>query len=463
MSDSLLPIVEGGYCIGCGACSAATHSALPMQLSPIGTYRPSFAALANLSAEQTEQAVTVCPFSNVGPNETEIGQTLYRESATFDLRLGYYAELCVGHVSEVPYRERGSSGGVLTWILVELLATGAVDAVVHVKRVKSGDDNTLFRYAISRTISEVQNGAKSRYYPIELSGVLDEIRTKPGRYVVVGLPCFIKAVRRLTRVDETLQQRILYCVGLVCGHLKSQAFADSLAWQVGIQPGQLHQIDFRVKLPDRPSGDYGVQLIGGGIDTIRPIRELLGANWGHNFFRYSACDFCDDVFAETADMAVGDAWLPEYEQDSGGNSVVVVRHPHLQALVRQGVADKRLHFDAVDADKIAQSQAGGLRDRREGLAYRLYLKKRSQKWAPQKRVEPEHRHLTSQRARVYAARSVAGQASHKLWQKAVQAGRFEVFRIGISPYIRRVQRAYQPYWKRLLGMLVDWVRGWSKS
>lgn len=430
-----------------------------MQLGPLGTYQPNVSALDSLSAEQSAQAVAVCPFSNQGPNETEIGQSLYGDSATFDARLGYYADLFVGHVSEAPYREKGSSGGVLTWILAELLRTGAVDGVVHVKPAESSDEGPLFRYGISRTIPEVQNGAKSRYYPIELSAVLEQIRATPGRYVVVGLPCFIKAVRRLMRVDAILHERIRYCVGLVCGHLKSQAFADSLAWQVGIPPGQLQQIDFRVKLPGRPAGDYGVRLAGASIDTVRPTRELLGANWGHNFFRYSACDFCDDVFAETADMAVGDAWLPEYEQDSGGNSVVVVRHPYLQSLVRQGLDTQRLQLDAVDADKIAQSQAGGLRDRREGLAYRLYLKQRRGEWSPTTRVTPDHRHLPAQRARVYAARSAAGQATHVWWQKAVQAGRFEVFRTGISPYIRRVQRAYQPNWKRWLGTLVDWVRG----
>lgn len=41
---------------------------------------------------------------------------------------------------------------------------------------------------------------------------------------------------------------------------------------------------------------------------------------------YKACDFCDDVFAETADIALGDAWLPEYVQDGNGTNVVVTRN-----------------------------------------------------------------------------------------------------------------------------------------
>ena len=36
-----------------------------------------------------------------------------------------------------------------------------------------------------------------------------------------------------------------------------------------------------------------------------------------------ACEFCDDVVGETADMSVGDAWLPGYVSDWRGTSVVV--------------------------------------------------------------------------------------------------------------------------------------------
>lgn len=31
-----------------------------------------------------------------------------------------------------------------------------------------------------------------------------------------------------------------------------------------------------------------------------------------------ACNYCDDVFAECADVTCMDAWLPEYSQDHRG-------------------------------------------------------------------------------------------------------------------------------------------------
>ena len=50
-------------------------------------------------------------------------------------------------------------------------------------------------------------------------------------------------------------------------------------------------------------------------------------------FKYKACDFCDDVFAETADVVVGDAWIPKYLTQ--GNSLVVTRSSLFDSLINK--------------------------------------------------------------------------------------------------------------------------------
>jgi coenzyme F420-reducing hydrogenase beta subunit len=82
---------------------------------------------------------------------------------------------------------------MVSWVLEELLRRGLVDGVAHVAAVEDPQaEGKFFRYRIARTVEEIRAGAKSRYYPVELSGVLDLIRHNPGRYAVVGVPCFIK-------------------------------------------------------------------------------------------------------------------------------------------------------------------------------------------------------------------------------------------------------------------------------
>src|SRR3546814_17649672 len=85
----------------------------------------------------------------------------------------------------------------------------------------------LFRYQISRTAEEIRRGAKSRYYPIELSAVIDQIRAVPGRYAVIGIPCFIKAIHLLRAKDAVLRDRIAFTLGLYCGHMKSARMVES--------------------------------------------------------------------------------------------------------------------------------------------------------------------------------------------------------------------------------------------
>ena len=102
--------------------------------------------------------------------------------------------------------------------------------------------------------------------------------------------------------------------GSLTAYLKSKAFAELCAWQCGIRPSELRAIDFRTKLANRPANDYAVTVTGGNnghaISSTKPTSELFGSNWGLGFFKYKACDFCDDVVAETADVSLGDAWLP---------------------------------------------------------------------------------------------------------------------------------------------------------
>ncbi len=248
-----------------------------------------------------------------------------------------------GCVSEGDFRDRGSSGGMGTWIISQLLKEGLVDGVIHVhQRAYSDQDPRLFHYQLSTTAEQVRNGAKSRYYPIEISEVMQLVREQPGRYAIVGIPCFIKAVRLLMQQDALIAERIRFCIGLICGHLKSMRFAEMFAWQCGIEPDKLLSIDFRKKLPGADANKYGIEVAGlknsQVVTVVKPVHDLYGSDWGLGFFKYKACDYCDDVVAETADVVVGDAWLPQYIKDSQGTNVIVVRHPIIQDLLERGIA-----------------------------------------------------------------------------------------------------------------------------
>ncbi|MFD1064403.1 Coenzyme F420 hydrogenase/dehydrogenase, beta subunit C-terminal domain [Oceanobacillus locisalsi] len=433
-------VIENDYCIGCGACASLEGSPFEIKFNENGEYK-AFLKDADTNNIEINNINEVCPFSNDSKNETEIGENLFKDfGASFNKYTGYYLNNYAGYVTESSYRDNGSSGGMGSWIAVQLLEQDLVDSIIHV-RESSEESDALFEYQVSTNKKDFLSGTKSKYYPIELSQVMSYVKNNDGRYAIIGIPCFIKSVRLLSDTNSLIKQRIKYCIGLVCGHLKSDFFAKAQGWQIGIHPNDLTSIDFRVKLDGRNANDYGVEAKGivnnEELSLTKARQDLYTTNWGQGHFKYNACEFCDDVLSETADVTVGDAWLPEYKHDSNGTNIVVVRNPDIEDIIEQGIVNQKLQLDRLTADKIYESQAGGFRQRRDGLAYRLYLKDQKGEWRPNKRVESSN-NLNKNRKKVYAKRMELSQESFEAFKYAKAKGSFDF-------YIKRMEKPIKEY------------------
>lgn len=410
-------IISSGLCIGCGACTTLDGEAR-VGWDRNGHLKPE--GPQGWLIRCSEEFARLCPFSPGAANEDAIAAELYAGAPHADPSIGRYQAAFVGHVAEGEFRMQGSSGGMSSWVAAELLRRGLVDGVAHVvPRSRNDGDGRLFGYQISRSEAALQEGAKSRYYPIELSAVLREIDAVPGRYAIIGVPCFIKAVNLQRRQNPVFAERIAFTIGLFCGHMKSARMVDSFASQLGAQPAQVRAIDYRLKNPERPANWYSAKLtLADGSTRQQDWWHLVEGDWGSGFFMNSACNYCDDVVAETADISMGDAWLEPYSSDGRGTNVVVVRSPLVADLVQQAIADRRLALTAVDDDFVRRTQAAGLRQRREGLAYRLARAKLPV--TPRKRVSPS-RAMARRRKLIYRMRQAISAWSHRIfrWSRGV--------------------------------------------
>lgn len=420
MTQALSPaqIVRSGLCIGCGACASGADATMVWddygQLKPTGpaTHQPSksFAAL--------------CPFSPEATNEDAIAAARFPDAPLLDARLGRHISCYVGAAAEPPFRERGSSGGMVSWVAAELMRRGEIDGVLHVHPGQPGQP--FFGYRISRSEDELLSGARSRYHPVHLAAVLDQVRASPGRYAVVGIPCFIKAVHLARAQDPVLEERITHMLGLFCGHMKSARFVESFAWQLGADHDRVRAVEYRLKDANRPANWYTAHLtLDDGSTVQNEWFHLADGDWGAGFFQNSACNFCDDVVAETADVSFGDAWVEPYSSDGRGTNVVVVRAPLIQHLIDEARADGRLGLEPVDADFVAATQAAGFRQRREGLAYRLTWARRGIR--PIKRVAPSAAGIGWRRKLVYRTRAAISRGSHRMARLAAATGRPQIY------------------------------------
>ena len=456
--DPLKVVIRQDYCIGCGACAAVSGSPYRMMMMPDGRYLPQAQEGLGKVGWMPVRPHQVCPFHE-GPNEDVLGQALYAPlSSCHHPDVGYYDGLYAATVVHPHARMRSSSGGMATWLLRTLKAQGLIDGVIHVGRGPGGAE-PLFQYQLSTTGRQIREAAGSRYYPVEFSGVLNEVRKRPARYAFVGVPCYIKALRLLAREDDSLRRSIAYTVGLFCGHMKTAAYAEYLAWQLGVQPGELAGIDFRCKSPKQPANRYGLRVWDiWGWERTAPMAELFGSDWGWGLFKPKACDYCDDVAAELADVTCGDAWLPEYVHDGRGTNIVVVRHPELHQLMKAGEARGVITLQALQPGHVRRSQAANYRHRHQGLAFRLWLVQRAGDWHPPKRITPPRGTgvgLWFPRGRLYRQRLTLSRMSHRVYGRARSLSNLGYVRRQLAPEIALYERLRRPMWRRILGA---WLR-----
>lgn len=100
------------------------------------------------------------------------------------------------------------------------------------------------------------------------------------------------------------------------------------------------------------------------------MREV-GDMWGTGLFKANACDFCDDVVTELADISLGDAWLEPYSLDGSGTSVIVTRSPMAELIVQEGMEKSEIVIELISPDTMRASQQGSYNHRHEGLYVRL--------------------------------------------------------------------------------------------
>ena len=357
----------------------------------------------------------VCPFLDQAEDETTLAKACFGDVPGIQQtqETGYYLNAYVGHAGG-GFRERAASGGMASWFLASLLEKGAVDRVICVR--PNPDPERLFTYTVAVNTAEVRVGAKSAYYPVELSQAIHMILMEPKRYAVIGLPCALKGLRLAMLANEKLRNRIGVMAGLTCGQTKSRAFADFLIRSQAIDPGQVRSFSFREKDTSRPASNYFAKVTTSAKMARMPWTGLYGKTWLSGEFTPRPCRFCDDIFAEVADIAFMDAWLHDYVKDGYGTSIVLTRSEQARHWIEGGITRAEVSLQPMAIEKVIASQAGVVEQKRNILAYGLWIAGRSGVHL-QKRVSPV-RPSWFQR-RVLVARENVRAVSHQAFRSSV--------------------------------------------
>lgn len=449
--NEIKKVIDNGYCIGCGACAVVSNN-IQISRNEYGLKTANYNSNALLENDISQ----ICPFAT-SLNESTLGEKLFSniDSIKFEPKLGYYLALYAGKINDDNQRIATSSGGLISWLLSYLLKNNLIDGVFHVKSVENKPE--LFEYTLSTNLQEIASRGKSRYYHVSFEDI-KELLNDPnlqGRYVFIGVPCYIKALRLLCEKIPKLKIDILYFFALFCGHMKTSAFAELLSWQLGIKPSDLNAIDFRVKNTTGLSSKYSILSESKQrIKVQAKNHRLYGSDWGLGFFKPKACDWCDDVSGELADITFGDAWLPEYVTDSLGTNIIIVRNSLLNKILMLGRQQEDISLDVLPESKIIQSQAGNYRHRHEGLSVRILNANKNGSWIPSKRIKASDFNIPETRIKLYLTREKIAIKSHEHFLIAKEKSSLVHFAIKMLP----LELKYHFYNKRLIKGLIKSCR-----
>ena len=334
-------VVSGGLCTGCGTCvGVCPQDAIGMVIdNSRGIYVP------QLNTERCNECgicFKVCPGHAVDFGQLN-ARIFGREPD--DRLLGNYLGCYTGYASEYAIRYNSASGGLVTTLLTFALEEGIIEGAL-VTRMRS-DKPLEPQPFIARTSDDLLSAARSKYCPVPSNIALKQVIEEEGKFAVVGLPCHIQGVRKAEAVIKGLKDKIVLHVGLFCGAPMTFDGTEFILRKYGFAKGNIARLDYRGQ---GWPGCMTIQLKD-GTERLIPLREYIIYH-DLGFFTPLRCTLCCEQINELADISLGDAWLPELEEEKIGTSAVICRSQAGSNVLQLAVGKGKIALQNIDENKV---------------------------------------------------------------------------------------------------------------
>ncbi len=285
------------YCVGCKLCEVYKKAELI-------TDEKGFSSPKSGDQEWLDH---ICPIGNIPSDNYDFSLIWGRENGVF-----------YGWSKDEEVRKTASSGGMLTEISKYLLRTGKADGIIHVEA--DATCQTRNNTTISYSEEEILSKAGSRYSISSPLDILDKIDITK-KYVFIGKPCDIVALRNLQRIDSQIGEVLPILLSFFCMGLPSTDAQKKLLSALGTDDAKC------CKLVYRGNGWPGYATTVNQDGSTKKIDYV--SSWGKILGRdvMTACRFCLDGIGEAADISCGDAWYlekgnkPDFSEREGRNVV----------------------------------------------------------------------------------------------------------------------------------------------
>jgi coenzyme F420 hydrogenase subunit beta len=277
--------------------------------------------------------------------------------------IGVHKSIYVAHSKDANIRAKGSSGGVVTALLIYALEKKIIDGAIVVGMNKK--EPWKYEIKIAKNIEEIIEAAQSKYAIVPLNSILRKLENETGNFAVVGLPCHIQGIRKLQFGSWENAKKIKLLIGLFCGFNLHFSATDYLINKVGVKKCDIKSLEYR-------GGDWpGGFLIKTKNGTEKFIKKFY-YNFVNVMFVPKRCLLCADLMNELADISVGDAWLNDI---TDGWSTVIIRSENGRILFKEAAKHNYIDYKQITKEDILKSHSHLIRYKKRSVFVRLGLSK----------------------------------------------------------------------------------------
>lgn len=325
--SSIKSVVDENMCTGCGLCAQSKEG---MQFDPEGYLRP-------LEGISDEISASCCPGIKVQHHNS---------SSNYDPYWGPIKYAKTGYAGDSNLRDKASSGGVISSILIHLLKNKKIDFVIQVGADK--ENPIVNDVYINSAELEVKNCAGSRYSPSSPLSLIRGLINSPSskKYAIVGKPCDIAAIRTLKTLSPSFDSMFPYLISFFCAGIPSINATEDILSRFEISSKDLIEFKYR--------GD-GWPGLTKAVTKSGEVKDMTyNDSWGNilNKKLQPRCKICADGIGEAADIVCGDAW---YENDASGYPSFEERAGRSLVIVRTAVGDEIIKSCEIAKDLVTES------------------------------------------------------------------------------------------------------------
>ena len=364
-SENLSTVLKNGQCVGCGFCALQLEENCDNQhidydwISAVEHWGP---VLNKKYTGKSSSSLHICPGHEM--NMPQLAESVFGRQPE-DPIIGEVRLIASGYAADDIIRSSAASGGVATALIAHLFKTNKIDSC-YCTSGKSPNTGTGF---LSRNVNDLLQATGSHYHPVAFGSSLSELVNGNDRFVFVGLPCEVAALRQLMSEKQDLAKRCVLVIGLFCGGINRFSGIGNYLLHFGINPKEVDEIDYRDgKWPGQISlslknrrGAYKIPRIRGNSrwNILRYMISFQG------YWMLPRCRICPDQISDFADIALGDPHLPRFkEMNSAGISAIIARNEKGMSIIKMAEMSGDIVLGQLTRDELVQSQGYTLENRR---------------------------------------------------------------------------------------------------